>query len=300
MPNFRRALAIAITLNLIGCSSVPLRATDSTGSTAAAVTPHCDIAYSNIPYYANEDRLGADRLEQIAAIRQSFDVEQDFIESFASITETIIDQVAGEDINPLHAETVMGGYKGFTSPSLTLRFAINDRMSREHITQLSSAIGYVYLQDSVLVRCDPEPGDTQLYPAFELTETGPVDSINVDTLKSIYGALIGEADGNLEMGFSYYPSEDRFSTIGFIDGGKGERAALANLVNTLEVLTNQAGEYVIDERTVWVSFPANDWKSFPEGSNYVTHGNLAELRVTLDGLQDTFIKAIDAYLLRNE
>lgn len=286
---------LLLVTGVAGCSSLPPRAVDSLS--AQSTTAHCEISFSNMPYEANEARLGADRLAKLANIRKDFDRERAFIESFADITLQVVELVGDQNFSQqVDIQTIMGGYKGFTSPALSLRFDANNQEERVAITRIGAALGYVYFQDSVLVQCDPLVSDTDLHPVFDLTELGPVDSINTETLKSIYGMLIGEADGNLNIGFSYYPTEDRFSTIGFIDNGKGERLALMRLINTLERLTNLQGIYQVKDGRVWVQFPANNWLDHPRGSAYLTGNQLEPWQVQLDQLQQRFVAGMDAIL----
>lgn len=278
-----------------GCLSLPLRTVDS--SATQATTGHCEISFSSMPYEANEARLGSARLVKLANIRKDFDRERAFIESFADITLQTVELVGGQNFSQqADMQTIMGGYQGFTSPALSLRFSTNNQEERATITRIGAALGYVYFQDSVLIQCDPLASDTDLHPVFDLTESGPVDSINTETLKSVYGMLIGEADGNLNIGFSYYPTEDRFSTIGFIDNGKGERLALMRLINTLERLTNLQGIYQVEDGRVWVQFPANNWLDHPRGSIYLTGNQLESLQAKLDQLQQRFVAGMDAIL----
>lgn len=254
----------------------------------------CEVSFSMLPHKLAIHKLGAKRLLSLDDVRSSFENERRFIESFDAITKQVIKAATqgADGYEDVKIQTVYGGYEGFTSPSLSARFDADTQEERNVVKNISAALGYVYLQDSVLVQCDVLDEGEEAVFAYDMTESGPVDAINPITLKSIYGMMIGQANGNLDLGFSYYEGEDRFSVLGFDKNGK-ESNALDGVIQTIETLTQNEDQITLTKVPKWVSFPSNNWGNFPEGQNYLSSVNLGNAIEDLNDLQSNFITEID-------
>lgn len=269
---------------------------DTPHATQLGAFQGCEINYSTMPLYSG-GRLGADRVEKLKALHADPDAERAFISGLNDLTRRTVALVS--DMDPeteFSIQPVWGGYLGTTSPSLAGRFGdgADKPAEREVAARIGASIGYVYLQDSVLVQCAAQSGEGgAVVPAIELSDVAGSDVLNADSLRSIYGMIIGEADGNLEVGFTYYVEDDVFSTLGFLDGGAIEQAAIAAVVDTLGDMV-PGGGLMMTQRPRWVSFPANDWTTNTQGESYLAGAVPEELLDELNALQAEFIAAVDA------
>ena len=255
----------------------------------------CEISFSLFPHKNTEAHWASADWKGLALIAKDAGKERAFINSFNANISNIIKTVGAEkDANVQQIENVTGGYEGITSPSLSLVVRAGAVEQRKRVQLLAAGLGYVFLQDSVLVQCTPLAGDKNLVPAIDLTESGPLDLVNSASVKSIYGMLIGEADGNLNLGFSYYANEDRFSMLGFIDGGAYEQSLMKGLVKRLKYFSQDVQKLTLNTSLKWVSFPSNDWSVNTHGQAYMLPEAIAAYRDALKAEQVRFLDAAKA------
>ena len=281
MPCKVRLLCLSIFLLSLGVS--------------AAAEETCEINFSLFPHKNTEAQWASADWKGLALIAKNSEKERIFIKSFNANISNIIKIVGAEKYaNIQQIENVTGGYEGITSPSLSLVVPDGTAEGRKRVLRLAAGLGYVFLQDSVLVQCTPLAGDKNLVPAIDLTESGPLDLVNSSSVKAIYGILIGEADGNLSLGFSYYANEDRFSMFGFIDGGTYEQQLMKGLVKRLQYFSQDAQKLALNTSQKWVSFPSNDWSVNTHGQAYVQADAIAIYRDALKAEQTRFLEVAKA------
>ncbi|MEM1103199.1 MAG: hypothetical protein AAGH48_03735 [Pseudomonadota bacterium] len=284
---FSRALAAMALASLTACGDG--------GTPGRGRAGYCEINYSTLPNSDAAERLGEDLIETLPAWRASYKTERRFIEAFAPLTAEAIELVAGDDLraDDIGSFTLYGGYKGVTSPSLALQIGIDRARDRELVAKIGAALGYLYLQDSVLIHCSAGARDRDASPVYDLKDHKKVDALNSETIKSVYGMMIGAANGDLSLGFSYYENEDVLRVIGTNDGASTDRDALMDAVAYIGHLSEDGDELevTISERNV--SFPSNDWTESPNGDLYFETALDESLREPLDRLQARFLGAID-------
>lgn len=257
---------------------------------AATTSPFCELNYATMASYSG-NRLGAERLAKLQAVTANEDEYRAFVSSFNDLT-TRIAAVVSRDLS-LTSTDVLGGYKGTTSPSLSGIMAAPTEEDRASAALIGAALGYVYLQESVIIQCNKAYDDAVQMPSFNLVENGSLDILSPSSLKSIYGMMIGEADGELSLGFTYYPAEDRFSSLGFSDSGAVESKLLDTIETRLDSWSQQPENMERRDETRWVRFVGNDWTLDPSGIGYFD-GLLSEaIKPQLDALQSEYIAAID-------
>ena len=253
--------------------------------------PFCELNYATMAGYSG-DRLGAARLEKLRALTEREEDYRAFVSSFDDLTRRIAAAVSPE--LTLTSFDVLGGYKGTTGPSLSGVIATPTEADRTAATLIGAALGYVYLQESVIVQCDGPHAGAASMPSFDLVETGPLDTLNTESIKSIYGMMIGEANGELTLGFTYYPADDRFSSLGFSDAGAVESQLLDTIEMRLDGWTGLPDNTERVDTTRWVRFVGHDWTADTSGNSYFDGLLPAELKPQLDQLQTEYIAAIDA------
>lgn len=266
-------------LDVYGEANAPVASSAPSG-------PYCEINFSISSTYAH-GALGDDLVEWLRVRFDSEEAEQAFLASKAPLALEITELVDPS----LEAEVlqVWGGYKGKTSPSLAMRFPIASEEDRETAVLIASALGYAFTQESVIAQCDDFPSDSATVPSIDLTETGAGDVLSVDTLKPVFGMMLGQADGNFDLGYTYYPEEDRFSTLGFTDGGAFERSAMMTVQEDIEGFTGDPAGLMLSETSKWVEFPFNDWRENPEGEAYLAHPGMDALKADLDLIRGALI-----------
>lgn len=253
--------------------------------------PYCEINFSISSTYAH-GALGDDLVAWLRARFESEAAEQAFLASKAPLALEIaemIDPALDAEVMP-----VWGGYKGRTSPSLAMRFPVASEEDRETAVLIASAFGYAFTQESVIAQCDDFPGDAGSVASIDLTETGAGNVLSVDTLKPVFGMMLGQADGNFDLGYTYYPEEDRFSTLGFTDGGAFERSAMMTVKDDLQRFTGDPTGLMLSETSKWVEFPFNDWREYTEGEAYLEHPGMDGLKGKLDAIRSGIIAELQA------
>ena len=268
----------------------------STSAEGPVEQAYCEINFSAASIYAG-GALGAEFVEQLRARLADDEVQYEFLGTQTQRALQVAQLVASEQDTDVGAEVlqVWGGYKGRTNPSLAMRFDAGGPDARRMAETVAAALGYVFMQESVIAQCPDSGSEPDAVASINLVEEGPRDILSVDTLEPVFGMMLGQADGNFDLGFTYYPQEDRFSTLGFTDGGTFERKAMSKAVGTLQVLTGSTGQLTLSETSKWVRFPHNDWDEQSDGAGYLeTHGIL-EIKSALDSIRHGFLIDLETF-----
>lgn len=244
---------------------------------------YCEINFSISPSYA-AGALGDGLIYWLKGQFETVEDERAFLARHTPRALKVAEIVfadAGLDVEAEVLE-VWGGYKGETDPSLAMRFPIETGDERAVAEIMAASLGYTFMQEGVIAQCHEFPGDDDLYASIDLMETGPEDVLSVDTLKPVFGMMLGQADGNFDLGYTYYPAEDRFSTLGFTDAGAFERDAMATVKKDLGFFTGNAAQLSLSETQKWVRYPSNNWDSNPDGAAYLSRPGVSDLKDELD------------------
>ncbi|MAP94493.1 MAG: hypothetical protein CMK07_06030 [Ponticaulis sp.] len=251
----------------------------------------CEINFSAASVYG-QGALGDDLVEWLKSRFREDSDHRDYLMS--RVPQALeIAALVDPDIDAQVLQ-VWGGYKGRTSPSLAMRFPITAPENRETALRIAAALGYTFTQESVIAQCDDFPGDDKLTASIDLIETGAGDVLSVETLKPVFGMMLGQADGNFNLGFTYYPAEDRFSTLGFTDDGDFERSAIRSVRDDLQVFSGDSAGLTVSETPKWVAYPFNNWREQPLGEAYLEQPGIADLKPGLDAIRSDIITELQA------
>lgn len=280
-------------------AAVVLSFLDAYGDAGGAQPPtaYCEINFSAASTYAGK-ALGDEFVERIRAAFRDDEAHAAFLHSQLPRAERIAALAAsekGSEVSPALLE-VWGGYKGKTSPSLAMRLPGDTVDDRALAQAVGAALGYTFMQESVLVQCSGDEAGATTHPALNLVETGSSDVLSETTVRSIFGMLLGQAEGNFDLGFTYYPKEDRFSTVGLTDGGAFERVAMTKLHDDLETISGLSTALSLSEKDVWVSFSGNDWSCDAEGAGYLLNPTVAALKPELDDIRASFAGELESFV----
>ncbi len=201
---------------------------------------------------------------------------------------------------PFAVEQVRGGYKGETSDSLTATARYMGDADQAAFTHLTSAVGYVFMQDGMIIQCTP-PADgasSDGVPALVLDDVGAHDDLNPDTVGDLYAEML-EVTGFNELGFTYDPAEDALTILVFSDQGWAERMAMSWVVGELNA-EGAGAEVALSEDARNVSFLGHRWEDDANGTAYkdLLSPALESQSVSLgklDAYQRTYLSIIDTY-----
>ena len=274
-----------------------LGAADEDVASPAEGGEYCEVNFSAASTYA-AGALGDDFVTALRAKFADDELQAQFLSTQIDRAKAVAFAAAQASHEPFEPDVlaVWGGYKGRTDPSLALRMAYEGPEARARAEKIAASLGYVFMQESVIAHCPASAVSEASISSINLAEQGAKDVLSVDTLKPVFGLMLGQADGNFDLGFTYYPAEDRFSTLGFAAGGDFEREAMAGIVAALEAFTEGPTGLVLSEVPRWVAFPGNDWSTYPDGRSYVDTPGIAELVPTLESFRSDFLIELEAFV----
>lgn len=260
---------------------------------AAPISDRCEIDYSSIPDSGPLSRLTDAEAASLREFRRTTRQDRAFLKSFQLLTDQVVAAATVRQKRPIRFsfQTILGGYRGRTSSSVAAQTTQANRAERDELERIGAAIGYVYLQDSVLVHCRASAGETvNTVRTYDITERSGADVINPGLLKAIYGVLIGEADGDLTIGFSYYPETDMISVIE--PRGADYSDIVQQSVRHLGIIARTPHHFVVRSGYLWLTTPSNDWRRSPYGEEYIQRYGLLEMKPELDRLQQRFLEMV--------
>ena len=106
--------------------------------------------------------------------------------------------------------------------------------------------------------------------------------------------MLGRSAGETRLGYTYYPSEDRMSVLGFLDDGAVERQIVFAVYDDLETLSLGRAALSLSEGQRWARFLANDWRADASGEEFLADSDLRKLKGELDAFRSEYLAAIDA------
>lgn len=187
-----------------------------------------------------------------------------------------------------------GGYEGTSSVSIRVPVSVADGQLSGYGLTLASMIGYVYFQDSVLMVCPANEGDTESNVLeYTLIDAGKKDYMNTETAKLLYGMMIGYLNDPGSLGYTYNTTTGTFRVFEFDAVSKKSIKALDYLSQSIEALSNGDVQFQRKQTIVDVQFPHNSWKDYPLGQQYKVN---FLIDVDLDVLQSLRIEYIKTVL----
>ncbi|MEM5517697.1 5'-methylthioadenosine/S-adenosylhomocysteine nucleosidase [Henriciella sp. AS95] len=251
---------------------------------------YCEINFSAASKAAGLS-LGEPKAAQLMGMLSDDTAHKAFLATQIQRAEDIAQLVAPSSkalSDPVVLE-VWGGWKGRTSPSLAMRLASDEPDDLDTAAAIASAFGYVFMQEGVIAHCPVYDDQSADLSAFHLIEHGQYDLLSVDSLESVFGMMLGQADGNFDLGYTYYPVEDRFYTLGNTDGGAFEAEAMSDLLDTLDRMSSGHNDLSLSETGRKVAWLGNDWAAMPDGHGYLANPAVAEHKLALDSLRAEFL-----------
>ncbi|MEO1041709.1 MAG: hypothetical protein AAFX52_05425 [Pseudomonadota bacterium] len=292
---FRPAwLVMPLTILLVSCG----------GATSDATSEHdartCTINYSVHPIHGGA-RMGDERRSILQKqLGNGFDGSA-LARELSSFSIQMIEELRRDlTLPPFEVDQVRGGYKGTTSDSLTASARYIGQVDEATFSHLTSAIGYVFMQDGMILQCSLIDGaeETAGVPALILNDVGDKDDLQLSSVAALYAGML-EATGFEELGFTYEKAIDALTILIFSEDGEAERAAMAWALNTLNKDEGQA-EVALTEDQRSVLFLGHRWEDDASGTDYVQtleaafeQGSLSLSQ--LDQYQNTYLSIIDRY-----
>lgn len=292
--NVKRLWALPMALILISCGGA------TSDSQPKRDVKTCIINYSVHPVHGGA-RMGDQRRAILAReLGQGFDGSA-LARDLRLFSGRMIAELSRDmGLPPFAVEQVRGGYKGETSDSLTATARYMGEADEVAFTHLTSAVGYVFMQDGMIIQCTP-PGDgssSEGVPALVLDDVGANDDLNPVTVGDLYAEML-EVTGFNELGFTYDPAEDELTILVFSDQGWAERMAMSWAVDALNA-QGAGAEVVLSEDARNVSFLGHRWEDDANGTAYTELLNPAFENESvslqkLDTYQRTYLSIIDTY-----
>lgn len=260
---------------------------------ASTAADSCAIHYTTMPYEPKP--LGEARTEKLRAHLAEPGAKEEFLKRFDALSIRIAQTMAQNRALDENAKIslVWGGYNGSVIPSLTLTLSPTSPEDRALVTPIGAGLGYVFFQQSVAVECmEPASGLTETM-ALNLSESGSRDVLAPDTLKSIYGMMMGQNGGNIHQGFTYYPDTDLFFVLDLDKRGGTVKPVMERVLGDLSRFAPDAGLDLAESKR-WVRFPYNDWLTSPGGEKYIETGLNHDDLIALNELRQVYLAEIDA------
>ena len=257
----------------------------------------CEINYTSAPYRPG-NTLNEVQRAKLEKYIENASAARAFYTSLNDLTEEALRIATDSEAiqQSFTIKEVWGGYKGKTQPSMAARLSVPTSADRDIAVRIGAAIGHLYIQNGLIVHCDSDEQDSYTIPAFSLIEGASSDVLSLSTIASVHGMMIGNAGGETELGFTYYPDEDSFFSLGFLDGGEVERLALEAVQRDLMKLSKNDASLTLSEEQRWSTYLGNDWVEAPDGVNYLAAGGFdAEELASLKALRDRYTQRLESF-----
>lgn len=192
---------------------------------------------------------------------------------------------------------LQGGYKGKTQLSLRRDITLSDAADENTVLALAAIIGYIYVQDSVLVICDDnsrEPDNNTVFK-HEISDVGKQRYFNSGTASILYGILLGKLDNLESMGYSYDLEKRIYMVLEFSEDNQIKNT-LADVTDDITSLYSGNIKLKIETSNVDVFFPDNNWLKQKDGQNYLSMLDKRISPVTLKKEQKIFIQNLRVFL----
>ena len=274
----------------------------SSALSASKSSPTCELMYSAHPHQRAIAAVGAERL----ALVQTLDVQETGIYSnaFLAMTREMAKTTTSNSQGKLEflgQDLVLGGYAGVSTTTAVIRTAIHGPSGYQALLRLAARIGYVYAQDSTLVICDGQaPANWRSVVSLEISDAGNEAFLSEENAIRFYGLIVGAFNGPDNIGYTYYPGSKVFSTLAGLSRGKEGRSIVEELANWLSTLSNGDVQFKFDERPVWIFYPHNNWKEYPEGGAYSAHLTDQNIDPGLHQRRAQFLKTFDDYFIQHK
>lgn len=194
-------------------------------------------------------------------------------------------------------DIMQGGYKGETQLSLRRQLKLLASATDKDVLALASVIGYIYLQDSVLLVCErgkQSSRDNVAYE-YELVDTGKQAYLNAETASMLYGMVIGRLNNLDSMGYSFDLKNKTYMVLEF-DESKEIKTTLQDISEDLNQLSQGNVKLAMTTAEVDVYFPHNDWREQLEGQHYLANLNKLTTSTQLKKEQIKFIRNLSGFI----
>ncbi|PCI31913.1 MAG: hypothetical protein COB54_08540 [Alphaproteobacteria bacterium] len=232
----------------------------------------CEIIYSPIPHISAGQATGSERLEDV--FKLGFAAQQALFLSLIKVTDSFFAAAPyiTETISQVEShELVIGGYEGITTPSISMKVRLNPAVGNKMAAMetIAAAMGYFYIQDSVLIIC-PDDGQVNVTDSysFSLEDTGEKPFFTDDNAPLFFGLMIGAFNGPDGLGYTYYKDSSTFSTLVAIASVSEDAAVFKGITRMLETLSHGDVRIGISQHKVDIAFPHNDWAAQPQGGAF--------------------------------
>ncbi|MEM7741513.1 MAG: hypothetical protein AAF225_12025 [Pseudomonadota bacterium] len=263
-------------------------------------TRTCTINYSVHPVHGGA-RMGDQRRTILKNELGDGFASSDLAAELETFSIRMIDDLRQDLVlPPLDVERVRGGYKGETSDSLTATARYRGDIDEAAFSHLTSAVGYVFMQDGMILQCSLHKADEQEagVPALVLKDVGDKDDLQLSNVAALYAGML-EATGFNDLGFTYEQEKDSFTILLFSSDGGPEKRAMAWALETLNQ-SDRAPEVMLSEDQREVLFLGHRWEDDASGTDYISLLEAAfdAERLSLqqlDQYQQTYLSIIDRY-----
>ncbi len=251
-----------------------------------AQATECEIYYSPIPHKNATFAIGS---VMQSAIGEADDaVWQRVMEEEAQKLPMLLELIPSAQgaLNLRNVKLILGGYQGQSFTTINAQITLQGEA--DSLITLSSLLGYIYLQDSVLLVCDDQPS-----PSFDLAYDHHITDVNsaapfldLKNARMFYGLMMAEKNDVDEIGYSYYPEDRKFVHLDFDPQSNAQLALLKNVNSYLSHISNGSVDLKIETESVYVDFPHNNWALDKEGEAYLSVLDGSSISIDDEALAD--------------
>ncbi len=284
MTVFRRAtLFAAAVASLSMAARLPAQAAE------------CDLYYSPIPHKKATFAVGSVIQSAIGDAEDT--VWQRVMAREAKELPALLNLIPSADaaLRLNKTQLILGGYQGQSFTSIHAQITLQG--AADSLITLSSLLGYIYLQDSVLLSCDAQPS-----PSFTLALDHHVTDkdaakpfFDLNNARMYYGLMIAVKNDAGDIGYSYFADAKKFVHLDF-DPQSNLQLGLLQQVNAyLNAISNGSVDLQIETKTAYVDFPHNDWAVDQRGEAYLSvlkRSSIAMDAAALADLQEDFLLSL--------
>ena len=256
-------------------------------------SPDCELFYAVFP---NRDAAGLVERKVFDAVselnweqRKTLSRAQSKrLESILAISPDLVDKIKFGDVL-----ITQGGYQGISGISVNARLVMTADADGKDVISLASMIGYIYIQDSVLILCHV-PVAQGMRPAVlhTVSDAGSKDYLDATTARLLFGMMMGYLNQVESVGYTYEQANDIFRVLEFDREDKPRKRALSSIAGHLGDLSD--GRVKLDMRSadVYAFSTGNKWKESPLGGDYASRFPGDVDKDLLKAEQTVFIKKL--------
>lgn len=265
-----RSIGALLSLGLlIGCSDIDAKNLSAPHIASPAKNAVCQIHYSTIPAFGG-GALSSQQRQAADAVATSIEKKSAFLKSQNQLVQNLTNELLESEVISAEAlQLVVGGYKGYSSRSIALSLPWDSDSTEQDIAVLNAVLAYVFIQESVFSHCPATPDDTNIVQALSFVEEPNIDLLTSASATEIYKMMIDVAGAPDDVGFTYYPTEDRFFSLEFHNNPIDETQIMETVLDLLRQDLKDPSQLSLVKSDRTTQFTYNDWTDSPNGAEHL-------------------------------